>query len=121
MIRLVVAALVPLHLRGAREWTARTEFAATMVRDLEALTAGLPDGSHVVLADDLNEPRGNLASVFGTMANDAGLLASGRPLDLWIDPPPPHAAIMGLRAPCADCAAARLILVGGRLRHAPSP
>jgi hypothetical protein len=117
---LVVAALVPLHLRGAREWTARTEFAATMIRDLEALTAGLPDGSHVVLADNLNEPRGNLASVFGTMANDAGLLASGRPLDLWIDPPPPHAAVMGLRAPCAGCAAARLILLDGRLRRAPS-
>ena len=113
---LVVAALVPLHLRGAREWTTRTEFAATMIHDLEALTAGLPDGSHVVLADNLNEPRGNLASVFGTMANDAGLLASGRPLDLWIDPPPPHAAVMGLRAPCADCAAIRLILVDGRLR-----
>jgi hypothetical protein len=117
----VVAALVPLHLRGAREWTVRTEFAATMVRDLEALTARLPDGSHVVLADNLNEPRGNLASVFGTMANDAGLLASGRPLDLWIDPPPPHAAVMGLRAPCADCAAIRLVLVDGRLRHTPSP
>jgi hypothetical protein len=113
---LVVAALAPLHVRGAREWTARTEFAATMIRDLETLTAGLPDGSSVVLADNLNEPRGNLASVFGTMANDAGLLASGRPLDLWIDPPPPHAAVMGLRAPCADCAAARLILVDGRLR-----
>jgi hypothetical protein len=118
---LVVAVMVPLHVRGAQEWTTRTGFAATMARDLEALTTGLPDGSHVVLADDRNDPRGNLASVFGTMASDAGLLVSGRPLGVWIEPPPPHAAAMGLRPPCADCVAARLVLVEGRLRYAPSP
>jgi hypothetical protein len=116
---LVVAVLVPLHVRGAREWTARTEFAAAMLRDLETLTTDLPDGSRVVLADDRNDPHGNLASVFGTMANDAGLLASGRPLNLWIEPPPPHAGAVGLRAPCADCAAIRLMLVHGRLRPSP--
>jgi hypothetical protein len=117
----VAAVLVPLHVRGVQEWTMRTEFAATMARDLEALTAGLPDGSHVVLADDRNDPRGNLASVFGTMASDAGLLVSGRPLEVWIEPPPPHAGAMGLRPPCADCVAVRLMLVDGRLRRAPSP
>jgi hypothetical protein len=55
------------------------------------------------------------------MASDAGLLVSGRPLGVWIEPPPPHAAAMGLRPPCADCVAARLVLVEGRLRYAPSP
>ena len=55
-----VAAMVPVHLRGAREWAMRTEFAATVLRDLDALTSGLPAGSHVVLNDDRNDPHGNL-------------------------------------------------------------
>jgi hypothetical protein len=118
---LAVAVLLPLHVSAAREWTDRTTFAAAMLRDLETLTTDLPDGTRVVLADDRNDIHGNLASVFGTMANDAGLLASGRALDLWIEPPPPHAGAVGLRAPCADCAAIRLVLVDGRLRHAPPP
>ncbi|HYN06127.1 MAG TPA: hypothetical protein VES67_01940 [Vicinamibacterales bacterium] len=116
----LVVALVPAHLRGAREWTARTDFAATVLGDLGALTAGLPDGSRVVLGDDRNDPRGNLASVFGTMASEASVVASGRPLLVWIEPPPPHAEVMGLRPPCQDCAAIRLNLVAGRLRPGPS-
>ena len=111
-----VAAMVPVHLRGAREWATRTEFAATVLRDLDTLTSGLPAGSHVVLNDDRNDPHGNLASVFGTMASDAGALVAEGPMDIWIEPPPPHAGIMGLRPPCPDCADLRLQLVAGRLR-----
>jgi hypothetical protein len=114
-------ALVPAHLRGAREWTARTSFAAVVLGDLGALTSGLSDGATVVLVDDPNDPHGNLASVFGTMANEAAMLASGRRLSVWIEPAPPHAAVMGLRAPCPGCAALRLKLAGGRLRLASSP
>ena len=111
-----VAAMVPVHLRGAHEWAMRTEFAATVLRDLDVLTSGLPAGSHVVLNDDRNDPHGNLAAVFGTMASDAGALVTEGPMDIWIEPPPPHAEIMGLRPPCADCADLRLQLVAGRLR-----
>jgi hypothetical protein len=117
----LIVALVPAHLRGAREWTARTEFAATVLGDLGALTAGLPERSRVILADDRNDPRGNLASVFGTMATEAAAVASGRAFEVWIEPPPPYAAIMGLHPPCAHCAAIRLTLVAGRLRPGPSP
>ncbi len=116
-----VAALTPIHLRGAREWTARNNFAATVLHDLGTLTAGLPRDSRVVLADDRNDVHGNLASVFGTMANDAGRMAAGRAIEVWIEPAPPHADAVGLRAFCPECPAVRLSLIDGRLRRAPSP
>ena len=117
----MVVMLVPIHFRETREWVTRTTFAAVALRDLEALTASLPDGAQVTLADNRNDPHGNLASVFGTMANEAVEVASGRPLEVWIDPPPPHADVMGLRAPCTGCVRTRLTLVDGRLRLVPSP
>ena len=113
-------ALLPIHQRGVREWTTRTAFAGSVLRDFEMLTAGLPSGSSVILNDNRDDPHGNLATVFGTQASEAGRLISGHPLDVWIDPAPPHAAEMGLRAPCPDCTALRLNLVDGRLRLAPS-
>jgi hypothetical protein len=116
-----VVTLVPVHARAAREWITRTKFAAIAVRDLATLTADLPDGATVVLADDRNDPHGNLASVFGTMANEAAELVSGRRLEVWIDPAPPHADVMGLRAPSPERLPTRLTLVNGRLRAAPSP
>jgi hypothetical protein len=117
----IVVMLVPIHLRETREWVTRTNFAAVALRDLDALTANLPDGARVTLADNRNDPHGNLASVFGTMATEAAELVSGRRLEVWIDPPPPHADVMGLRAPCAECVRTRLALVEGRLRPVPSP
>jgi hypothetical protein len=116
-----VVTLVPVHARAAREWITRTKFAAVALSDLARLTADLPDGASVVLADDRNDPNGNLASVFGTMANEAAELVSGRQLEVWIDPAPPHADVMGLRAPCPECLLMRLTLVNGRLRVVPSP
>jgi hypothetical protein len=116
----LVAALLPAHLRGAHEWKTRTEFAAAVLGDLGALTERLPEGSDIVLSDNRNDPRGNLGSVFGTMANDAGLVASGKPFDVWIEPPPPHARDVGLRPPCLECLPVRLKLVDGRLRLEPS-
>jgi hypothetical protein len=116
-----VVALVPVHARAAREWITRTKFAAIALSDLATLTADLPDGATVVLADDRNDPHGNLASVFGTMANEAAELVSGRRLEVWIDPAPPHAGVMGLRAPSPERLPKRLTLVNGRLRAAPSP
>jgi hypothetical protein len=117
----IVVMLAPIHFRKTREWVTRTTFAAVALRDLDELTASLPDGAQVMLADNRNDPHGNLASVFGTMANEAVELASGRPLEVWIDPPPPHADVMGLRAPCTGCVRTRLSLVEGRLRPPPSP
>jgi hypothetical protein len=117
----LVATLMPVHARAAREWVARTNFAAVALSDLTTLTADLPDGASVVLADDRNDSHGNLASVFGTMANEAAELVSGRRLEIWIDPAPPHADVMGLHAPCPECLVTRLTLINGRLRAAPSP
>jgi hypothetical protein len=116
----IVVMLVPIHIRGARDWAARTAFAGTVLRDLHGLTDGLPPGSSVILIDNRDDPHGNLATVFGTMAREAGTVATGHDLDVWIDPPPPHAAEMGLGSRCRECAPLRLSLVEGRLRLSPS-
>src|SRR4029453_6954803 len=116
-----VVASVAGPARAAREWVGRPNFAAIALSDLATLTADLPDGASVVLADDRNDPHGNLASVFGTMANEAAELVSGRRLEVWIDPAPPHADVMGLRAPSPGGPPPGPPPPNGRLRLPASP
>lgn len=112
-----IVLLAPVHVAASREWIRRGDFAAVVLEDLKMFVTSMPTPGAVVIADNRNDPHGNLASVFGTMAADACELALGRRIEIWIDPPPPYAASAGLIAPCADCISLRLALTNGRLQR----
>src|SRR5207245_1372690 len=75
-IVLVIAA-APIYRARSRRWVDPAEFSASILRQLERLTAPLPDESSVVLIDE-RDTRVNLASAFGTLVSDACLLQTGR-------------------------------------------
>lgn len=108
---LVPLALAPIHVARSVRWTSIAELSTRGLSDLQALTAGLPDGSAVVLHDAptsrLN--RANLASAYGTLLNDGFYFATGRRLSFRIEPDDP-----GPLQPCPSCAA-EARLVDGRL------
>jgi hypothetical protein len=120
-LRLAVAfAVVPFLLlpvyraRNAR-WVRGATFSSRIVSDLGQATSTLPPGSLVLLHDD-RPARMNLAGTFGTLIDDAVVLAAGRPMRAWIEPPVPDAAAAGLTRP-ADPPTVELWLANGRLRE----
>lgn len=118
--RALVAALVLLvflspvyHLR-TRRWVSFANFASSALADLQRLTSAVPDGAHVVIEDDRAQ-RANMASVFGTLLNDAYRLHTGRQMNLWIEPALDDAPLAGLRPPCSTCVALALKVSDGHL------
>ncbi|HWB17526.1 MAG TPA: hypothetical protein VG538_14050 [Vicinamibacterales bacterium] len=117
----VVAAIVPIALypmyvsRSAR-WVSLADLSTRVLDELPSLTADLPDGSTVILHDDVAS-RATLSGAFGVMLNDAWNLEGHHPLVFWLDSRPNRQP-----RPCASCAARSLRLVGGRLvRDAAAP
>jgi hypothetical protein len=111
--------LLPVYRARNGRWTRGATFSARIMSDLAQATASLPAGSLIVLHDE-REKRTNLASTFGTLIEDAVVLAAGRPVRAWVDPPVPDAAAAGLTAP-TDVPAKELWVVGGRLAATPAP
>jgi hypothetical protein len=106
---IVPIALAPMYMSRAARWVSLADLSTRVLDELPVLTAGVPDGSTVVLHDDPTS-RARLASAFGVMLNDAWQLEGHRPLVFWIDSKPD-----GRPRPCAACAALSLRLVDARL------
>lgn len=108
---LVPLALVPIHVARSVRWTSIAELSTRGLSDLQALTAGLPDGSAILLHDAptsrLN--RANLASAYGTLLNDGFYFATGRRLSFRIEPDDQG-------QPCPSCAAEARLIEGRLVR-----
>jgi hypothetical protein len=113
---LLVIVLSPVYYLRTERWVSLAEFGARTLVELDALTASLPDGARVVIDDD-RSPRANMASVFGTLLNEAYTLRTGRQLSLWIEPA--LADLANVRPPCPSCIDLRLVVAGGHLRPVP--
>jgi hypothetical protein len=98
----------------------QADLSAQALRDLQVLTAGVPEGATVILDDDWSERARNttLVDAFGTLLDGGFLMTSGRHVHFWIEPPPTNATMAGLAPPCPTCASLHLALVDGRLRLA---
>lgn len=116
---IVPVLLLPVYRARNARWVRGATFSARVMSDLAKATATLAPGSLVVLHDD-REKRTNLASTFGTLVEDAAVLAAGRDVRAWIEPPVPDTAAAGLVAP-TDAPARELWLVNGRLSPTPAP
>jgi hypothetical protein len=118
LVAAILAALIvaPVHIERSRRWTSIAEFSRRAVSDLEELTAGLPEGSEVVLYDAraVRGNRANLASAFGALLNDGFYFSTGRRFSFRIEP----AVAGGLPAqpPCETCAAAGRVIDGRVVR-----
>jgi len=118
LVGVILATLIvaPVHIARSRRWTSIAEFSTRAVSDLEALTAGLPEGSEIVLYDAraVRGNRANLASAFGSLLNDGFYFSTGRRFSFRIEP----ALADGLtaQAPCDTCAAAGRVIDGRVVR-----
>jgi hypothetical protein len=111
----VPLALLPVHVVRSARWTSIAELSTRTLSDLTTLTAGLPEGSEIMLHDEptTHANHANLASAYGSLLNDGFFFATGRRFSFRIEPFHQGPAI---DAPptCGSCAAeARLI--DGRL------
>src|SRR5581483_3344548 len=89
---------------------------AAVLEQLTSASRDMPAHSHIVLLDDRGSGV-NLATAFGTLADDAYQLAAGREMDIWIDPAVDGAALAGLRPPCRSCVGLTMRLRNGRLEQ----
>ena len=119
---LVVAATLPVllspiyHARTQR-MVAIADLSAQTLGALPALTAGLPDGSTIVIEDDRSQKSVNLEAAFGTLLNEAYRLTNHRSMRFWIEPAVTNAAAGGLTPPCATCVNLRLAIRSGHLKR----
>jgi hypothetical protein len=114
-------ALIPVFRARNRRWVDLADFSSCLLKNLEAETASVPEGSQVVLIDEDRARRVNVESAFGTLINDAYFLQSGRRLDIWVEPPLARAAQGGLERPCPSCVSLELRLRDGRLTPLETP
>ena len=118
LVAAILAALIvaPVHIARSRRWTSIAEFSTRAVSDLQELTAGLPEGSEIVLYDAraVRGSRANLASAFGSLLNDGFYFSTGRRFSFRIEP----ALADGLpgRLPCDTCAATGRVIDGRVVR-----
>lgn len=122
---LVLAVLLPLLLAPvyylrSRRLVGQADLSTHALHDLQMLTAGVPEGATVIVDDDESAGAKNtrLTDAFGTLLDEGFLMASGRHLHFWIEPPPTDAAKAGLTPPCPTCASLHVTLVDGRLQLA---
>ena len=101
----IIAAIgmTPVYLTRNRASLANARFSSSVLRDLNAATAALPDGDTVVVIDDRTR-RPNIETAFNVALNDAFRLASGRRLNFWVEPALQHAQLAGFVRPCPSCA-----------------
>jgi hypothetical protein len=117
LVAAILATLIvaPVHIARSRRWTSIAEFSTRAVSDLQELTAGLPEGSEIVLYDAraVRGNRANLASAFGSLLNDGFYFFTGRRFSFKIEP----AEAGGPPAPpCDTCAAAGRVIDGRVVR-----
>jgi hypothetical protein len=118
LVAAILAAVIvaPVHIARSVRWTSIAEFSSRAVSDLQQLTAGLPEGSEIVLYDAraVRGNRANLASTFGSLLNDGFYFSTGRRFSFRIEP----AVADGLPAqpPCDTCAAAGRVIDGRVVR-----
>jgi hypothetical protein len=110
----VALGLTPVYVLRNRTSLANARFSSSVLRDLEAATATVPDGGTVVVMDERRR-RPNIETAFNMALNDAFELATGRRLYFWVEPALQHAAIAGLQRPCATCALLTVAVRNGRV------
>jgi len=108
---IVTLAMVPVYVLRNRTTIANARFSTAALRELQAATPGVPDGSIVVVVDDRTR-RPNVETAFNMALADAFELTSGRRLRFWVEPELRQAKLAGLVPPCAGCVAARIDLRG---------
>lgn len=105
-------AMAPLLAARAERWTSVAQLSAQALDGMARHLEDLPEGSSVVLHDDVSR-RANLRAALGAHAVEAYLLRTGRMLNVWIEPPPPFTP--DVLRPCGTCVARELRLDGGAL------
>jgi hypothetical protein len=118
LIAAILATLIvaPVHIARSRRWTSIAEFSTRAISDLQELTAGLPEGSEIVLYDAraVRGNRANLASAFGSLLNDGFYFRTGRRFAFRIEPA--VADERPVQLPCDTCAAAGRVIDGRVVR-----
>jgi hypothetical protein len=110
----VALGLTPVYLLRNRTSLANARFSSSVLRDLEAATAAVPEGGTVVVMDERRR-RPNIETAFNMALNDAFELATGRRLYFWVEPALQHAATAGLERPCPTCALLTVAVRNGRV------
>lgn len=100
-------AMTPVYELRNRTTLANARFSTTVLRQLEAATLTVPDGSVVVIVDDRTR-KPNVETAFNVALADAFELTAGRRLTFWVEPELQYARLAGLTAPCDACVAARV-------------
>jgi hypothetical protein len=108
--------LVPVHRRRNARWVRAGRFSTQVVAELSRWAGAVPANGLVVIHDDRSR-RTNIASTFGTLVEDAAVLAMGKPVRVWVEPPLPDAALAGMVRP-TDAPAAVFRVEDGALRRA---
>ena len=111
---LVPVMLSPIYVARTQRSVALSTFSSRALDDLVHATAGLPDGSDVVVHDD-PASRVNVAAAFGALLNPAFTVHTGRTLSFWIEPAMSDAALAGLKPPCSSCVDLEVALDNGRI------
>jgi hypothetical protein len=107
----IAIALIPVYVLRNRMSIANARFSTSVLDELTAATARLPDGATVVVLDDRSH-RPNVESAFSASLNDAFELTAGRRLDFRVEPPPRSSPAP---RPCAGCASLTVRVRGGHV------
>ena len=115
----IVAAIgmTPVYVIRNRASIANSRFSSSVLRDLNAATAALPEGNTVVVIDDRTR-RPNVETAFNVALNEAFELASGRRLKFWVEPALQNAALAGIVRPCPACARLTVTIRDGHVQAA---
>jgi hypothetical protein len=105
--------LLPVYWRRNARWVRAGRLASQVVAELSRSAPAVPPNALVIIHDDRSR-RTNVASTFGTLIEDAAVLAMGKPVRVWVEPPLPDAALAGMTPP-ADAPAAEFRLADGKL------
>jgi hypothetical protein len=114
---------IPVYVSRTGRYVQPAEFATSVLAELRALTAALPEGSRVILTDERRQgtdvEHRNLSDAFGTLINVAHELTAGRRLAVSIGSAPDGAS--GSEAACPSCPTMRLVVANGHLQEARPP
>lgn len=109
--------LLPAYWKRNARWVRGNRFSAGIVAALQRSAPDLPASGLVVIHDDRSH-RPNIASTFGTLIEDAVVLAVRKPVRVWVEPPLPDAALAGM-VPPTDEPAVEFSVVDGKLVSTP--
>ena len=112
----VVGALVaiPVHRLRNQDWVRPADVSALVMGRLVEVADTLPPGGGVLIFDDLSAPA-HLDHAFGTLIQTAVELFVGRPVPVWIHPPPRDGGRDRRTVPDEDRISLRLAFRNGQL------